>query len=413
MLQDGIGANETNDLYSKGRTYAFVSEIFQRTHAATRATTRTLWADLEAFEAVGAGYPPHHSRIEQQLRTCAPEVEKIIGFEWVYWSPVQSVASAEFCENYKRYLKDETCLENAARDAEYQLEPPPDARWPDAARKLTDGGQDGQAATDFVGWDQQPQAAITIDLQRRTPGICGFAISVMNGGGHAGALPETIAVSVGERPEALREVAMLREPLARDTGQVTYQLLNLKPAQGRYVRFALKTRDRARLLVSEAAVYSTMPHWASRRAKYSVSLVPAAQFPDEGGDLTDGLFSRRWYAQAGWKNLDRPLTVTLDLGHAQAIAGAEAWLLRNDEADVSLPQAMQFASSVDGTTFSPLGSVSVANPRDAQANCFACVKAAQARYVRVTLPARAGWTMLSEIRVWSADESSVKPTPKP
>jgi hypothetical protein len=196
MFQDGIGAAEYRDEEVRGRTYATMREMFERLKKACDKHGRTLWSDLESFEMVGVGYPPHISRTVNQLDFAAPLVEGYAAFEYSYLSPSLSLPSWQFCLNYKRYLEDRPPLENIAWRCPYQVSVPIVENYPDTGKLLTDGGMKETSMSCYTGWRNAPLAQVTIDLGRLREGIEALGSSFYHDSGKGILRPDCLRFSV-------------------------------------------------------------------------------------------------------------------------------------------------------------------------------------------------------------------------
>ncbi|MCX7017634.1 MAG: DUF4434 domain-containing protein [Candidatus Sumerlaeota bacterium] len=401
IFQDGIGANEYIDTDTKGRSFAYIHDLYVRMRRACEATSRTLWADVEAFEAVGCGYPPHISRMADQLAVVAPLAARNIAFEWAYLSPGSSTAAVEFLANYRRYLAGRPLIENVAKNRPYAFSSPPMPAYPDAGMKLTDGGREGAEQKNYVGWENQSRVEVTIELGRTRRGLCGFAASFLNSAAINCAGPASLSVSISTDGSRFIPIGRFPPPFSCDEGGPNvYEMKTTAPAEARYVRFEAEARPGgSRLLAGEMAVFSAVPEHVSRGKRYAYSCEPSSQHPDETFKLTNGDESPRWYAQAGWQDLAGDLVVTIDLESVHKLTTARASFLNNESQGVKLPDAVKVQTSMDAHAFSPLVQLVNESRRDNACNAYSATAGAKARYVRFVIKPSAGWLMLNELTV--------------
>lgn len=402
MFQDGIGAAEYRDEEVRGRTYATMREMFDRLKKACDKHGRTLWSDLESFEMVGVGYPPHISRTVNQLDFAAPWVEGYAAFEYSYLSPSLSLPSWLFCLNYKRYLKDQPYLENIAWRCPYQVSVPILESYPDIAKLLTDGGVKETSMGSYTGWQNAPLAEVTIDLGRIREGIEALGASFYHDPGNGIQRPDCLRFSVSTNGKAFEPVARIERPVVEERASANlYQIALDMPVTARYVRIEVDSQPNAMVLANELSVYSIEPELASRCKAYSLSTPPAQEYPNEYRKLTDGDCCARWYAQVGWKNPAADLSISLDLEETRSIVRLEAWFLRKDEQSVALPRGVSAACSTDGLRFSGSLPLTLEESR----NGFSCRyvwqgEACEARFVRFQLEPDEGWILVNEIKAY-------------
>jgi len=409
LFQDGIGAAEYRDEEVRGRTYATMREMFERLKKACDKHGRTLWSDLESFEMVGVGYPPHISRTVNQLDFAASLVEGYAAFEYSYLSPSLSLPSWQFCLNYRRYLEDRPSLENIAWQCPYQVSVPILENYPDTGKLLTDGGMKETSMSCYTGWRNAPLAQVIIDLGRLRQGIEALGASFYHDPGNGIQRPDCLRFSVSTDGKAYEPVARIEKPVVEENASANlYQIVLSKPVRARFVRVEADCQPDAIVLANELSVYSAEPELVSRGKSYSFSVAPAREYPDEYRKLTDGDCCARWYAQAGWKDLSADLTITIDLEKTQSIDRLEAWFLRKDAQSVALPRSVSVACSTDGIEFSPALTLTLEESRD-ETGCRYLWQgmAREARWIRFRVEPTEGWTLVTELKAYSERENSV------
>lgn len=409
MLQDGIGAfehtppetatDEAAFLKARGRTYQYLDTLYADAQARSTAAGKTLWSDLEAFENVGMGYPPHISRIVHQLAAAAPRVQKTVAFEGLYLSLTTSVSSVEFDENYRRYLSGRPFAENIAKGCAYTCSGTLGAGFPDDGLKLTDGGQDGYSPAHFMGWAAGSAAGATIDLGVESSEIFMLAGAFKDEPGAGIVRPERVSVSISNDASTFTPLGEMQplDPAQRNASCV-YRLKLTAPASGRYVRFAVPAAPGVQTVCGELAAFSPAPQWLSKGKPYSViNMTPSTQFPDEGGELTDGNFAPRWYAQTGWNRPAKPVKIVLDLQEICDVALVRASFMARGESWLQLPAQVRARFSLDGAGY---GAPVALQKQSRPAQQFHAVTAAKARFVELEVTgAPESWVLMSELSV--------------
>lgn len=423
--QDGIGANEGDEMSTGGRTFAYMQEMWTMLKRCTDKYNRELWVDAEFFDKVGGPYPPHFSRVRDQLASAAPFCDGAVGFEWAYLSPGASVSAAgEFYQNYMRWHMGKPWLENIAWKCPYttseSCEEKTEAKG--IVKKLTDNDRDGlHEGRRYVYWENVTKPLeVTIDLQHQRTGIEGFAAALRTEKGN-GMVDESIEVSVSKDNSQWTTVGVLKPNSTDDNEMNVHQLFDLEPVTARYVRFVLTPskeqlaqagKDKARIALCELGVFSTVNDIVSLNKPYLLIPAPADKFPDETGKMTNGDNTTLWYGQCGYYDQKTPVTVTIDLTDGQD-AGIElnrlqTMVLRNEKHGTVLPSAVRVELSNDGKTWSapiPLEMVDYGDRQNVSFEKTLDTKqtATKAKFT-FEPPTEKGWMLISETRVMNLSE---------
>ncbi len=159
---------------------------------------------------------------------------------------------------------------------------------------------------------------------------------------------------------------------------------------------------------SEAASLCTVPPptTPSTGSPYTLSPSPATQYPDSGGELTNGVTAtgESWLNAAGWINTN-PM-VTLDLGQMRTVSEVEIYAgnsFGTGQFGVSRPANVAVSLSTDGVTFTSAGSLTfvafshIGTKEQVDRGTLALT--APARYVRYSITAGGPWVMVTEVVV--------------
>lgn len=124
------------------------------------------------------------------------------------------------------------------------------------------------------------------------------------------------------------------------------------------------------------------------------------QYPDSGGELTDGEFAEVDYTSPGWVGFLKQTSrsITIDLGRVTTVRKLSTDFLFNHGAGVDLPATVDYALSLNGQTFrtvaSPAGD-NVGTVNESRA-VEARIRPTLARYLQVTFDV-ATWGFVDEI----------------
>lgn len=398
MPQDGIGV-EHGDLQA-------VVDYFQAYRKATDATGRTLWADVEVFDTESK--PAPMARIADQIATVSPFVEKMVIWEFGhYLAPGRSRESLELYLDYQNYRLGNPLLGPISRGTGYVLSSTPESTYPDeTAGQLTDG-QARFGSWDPVGWKGTSPISITLDLGGQRKNIYQFRALFLNSESLGGSPPDRVAVFISSDGEEFMPLGELETILEGEDSHHVRALSLIEPAMGRFVRFTLYPAGKT-VLCSELEVLSSeyVPPLVSRLLSqgkpYRISPLPSAQYPDSGGELTDGDRDYRWESVVGWTSAAGPVTCTIDSGEVFQIETIEAFFMRDRGSAVELPASVEASLSVDGNAFSSVGPLMLdsfsAEPADSGILRYTLECTTSARFVRLTMIPGAGWLMPCEFQ---------------
>jgi Domain of unknown function (DUF4434)/F5/8 type C domain/Domain of unknown function (DUF5109)/Fibronectin type III domain len=138
---------------------------------------------------------------------------------------------------------------------------------------------------------------------------------------------------------------------------------------------------------------------------YTASLAASSSYPDTGGtELTDGAFGSATYADPAWQGrlTDSPYSFTVDLGSDQTFQEVDSDWLQVDSAAIYLPAELEVSVSTDGTTFTPIGTMTApaVDTSDQTHDYRLLYINVTARYVRITVtPASSAWSFTDELEV--------------
>ncbi len=420
--QDGLGAGEWEDSPTTGgRTFAYMQELWTLLKRSTDKYNKTLWCDAEFFDKVGGPYPPHFSRVRDQLASCKPFTTGVVGFEWAYLSPGNCVSGAgEFYQNYKRWHEGRPWLENIAWRCPYESNLPFEPNSESAApiKKLTDNDRDGLdgGPRRYVRWiNVSEPLTVTIDLEHVRKGIEGYGIAA-----HTDTKRDTpflkVTAATSVDGKEWKDAGELRWNTREDEIMNVAQLFDQPPVDARYVRFMCapeKVSDKSvRIELAEVGVFSTVSDIVSLNKPYLVEPAPEDDFPDETAKLTNGDTTNLWYGQCGWLGRKAPVTATVELAGADAAPaefnGFELFALRFDKENCSVPAGVKVAWSDDGKAWSAPVELKAKDYGDQQNTIFSAKldTPQKARLVRFSAdpPSKGGWLLISETRVLDLPE---------
>jgi hypothetical protein len=140
---------------------------------------------------------------------------------------------------------------------------------------------------------------------------------------------------------------------------------------------------------------------------YTLSPAPESQYPDSGGELTNGGTDtgESWINAAGWLSVNP--TITLDLGQVYGLNEVEMFVgnsFGNGSFGVFRPASVTVSVSSNGTTFTNVGALSFsahsAIGTKEQVDLGSLEVSTAARFVRYSVQAGGPWVMLMELQVW-------------
>ena len=138
---------------------------------------------------------------------------------------------------------------------------------------------------------------------------------------------------------------------------------------------------------------------------YETSGAPSADYPDSGGELTDGVEGTSSYGDSAWSAYlyVADLEITVDLGESKDFSKVEGVFLNSiNNGGIPYPEWVRFSYSNDKETWTEIVQESFGDtaPEDAvYTYSYELPETVNARYVKLTFPT-AGWVFVSEIRVW-------------
>jgi hypothetical protein len=404
--QDGIGADENIPGGSHGRSYEFIHTIFKDIATVCDKYNVTLWDDLESFQAVGVGLPPHYSRTIRQMEAASPYAKKFVAFEWLYLSPSSSVAAVEFKQNWKRYNEGQELIQmiRAWR---------PHLVTADGKREyvMAEGIGDPSSPDQFVTWTTSGPMDIILPLGFKWNDINGFAASFRSPDKTSSPIQE-IEMYTSVDGKHFKYLTSTNTPNTEDGEIRIYGKFADRPAVGRYVKFRITPAPgRNTIQCGELAVFANASQWISKGCKYTFDVQPDRRVRDEGGKLTDWDDSRWIYAQVGWKDAADQIHVTLDLGRLREVDRVEAAFLKSEGDEptrkdilggftVGLPKTVGIQYSGDGLSYSQIMPTIVSGYGENASYTYGSdLPKVKARFLRLTIdPVKQGWTMISEFR---------------
>jgi hypothetical protein len=141
---------------------------------------------------------------------------------------------------------------------------------------------------------------------------------------------------------------------------------------------------------------------------YTLYPAPASNYPDSGGELTDGVTAtgESWVNAAGW--LYTNPTITVDLGQSYNLAAVYLFVGNshgNGSFGVARPANISLAVSSDGVNFATIGNLDFSAFSDIgtkdQVDTGSAAVGATARWVRFAVTAGGPWVMVTELVVVS------------
>ncbi len=193
------------------------------------------------------------------------------------------------------------------------------------------------------------------------------------------------------------------ETVGQELQELAWFEANFAPAAVRFVK--LTCRGQGWIMLSEVQAYAGGTNVAPEGSYRLIPQpTPTAQYPDSGGELTDGDYPvarHEWGKAIGWS--EGTPGITVDLMRPELVGRVRVHLQGGGAAGVWFPQNVRVSTSLDGQAWSE--SVQVAPNRaeagDEATAAFleAVLEPRQARLVRVDIERR-GWAMVDEIEVY-------------
>lgn len=147
---------------------------------------------------------------------------------------------------------------------------------------------------------------------------------------------------------------------------------------------------------------SSLTNWA-KGASYLYSMAPNETYPDDGGQLTDGVYGQAVFSDPAWVgNLRNDFRmITLDLGQVRSLQEIRANFLHQVSVGIYYPQEVIAEVSTDGVLWEEVG-FQVFQPHRMDSSSGVSQPAvfagfdAEARYVRLTFLVDV-WVFIDEI----------------
>jgi hypothetical protein len=159
----------------------------------------------------------------------------------------------------------------------------------------------------------------------------------------------------------------------------------------------------ASALVGEPGAFAS-----SAGRPYTLSPPPSIDYPDSGGELTNGVTDtgESWVNAAGWPDTDP--TITVDLGQAYNLTGVQLYVgnsFGNGSFGVFRPASVAVLASNDGVSFTPIGSLAFSPFSDVgtknQVDRGSATVSGTARWIRFAIARGepSAWVMVTELVV--------------
>lgn len=144
-------------------------------------------------------------------------------------------------------------------------------------------------------------------------------------------------------------------------------------------------------------------NWAMGKS-YTYSIEPSENYPDTGGQLTDGVRAGSSYTDKAWVGHLREdeREIIVDLGAVRPINALGTSFLQSSGVGIGLPWGVTFAVSEDGETWVELGEIHLnpdEHPNPGVVPAEMKDLDVQGRYVRLYFKVNV-WVFLDEIEVW-------------
>ena len=344
-LQDGVGAGHAavDDLPA---WFKATREAIERARPSTQ-----LWAVTETFT------PDFHTMpvrsVVENMRAVEPYVSRYLSFSFNHYLSPQQVPPAYF-DAYQRYVS----------TGDLDTSPP-------------------SAPQGVVAWARD---AITIEVAWEPAG-------------------DDIGVAGYELYRDGQPVRLL-------PGEVQgYLDGQLEP--GRTYVYSIRafdgTGNRSEPSAAVRVVTPEMPPYMTNLARgkpYTASLPAHSDYPDAGGELTDGRAASPSFRDPAWQGrlTGDVYTLTIDLGRVEAIGAISSSWLQDRSVFVLLPRRVTYSVSRDGQTFTPVGTVvspAVSEQTQVKKYRVLALEGVSGRYVRVEVePIGVSWTFVDEVDVW-------------
>ncbi len=297
----------------------------------------------------------------------------------------------------------------------YVLSPAPSSSYPDSGSELTDGvTATGESWANAAGW-LYVNPTITLDLGQsyQLTEVQLYVGNSHGNGSYGVARPASVTVSVSSDGVNFTAAGNLAFSAWSDIGtknQVDRGRATVN-AIGRWVRFAIIAGGpwvMATECVITGNISGTNPGTnVSLGKSYSLSPAPASNYPDSGGELTNGVTATgsSWANAAGWLNVNP--TIILDLGQAYSLTEVQLFAGNshgNGSYGVAQPANVTVSVSSDGVSFTTLGSLTFSAFSDVgtknQVDRGNLAVSTTARWIRYSVQAGGSWVMVTELAAW-------------
>jgi len=137
---------------------------------------------------------------------------------------------------------------------------------------------------------------------------------------------------------------------------------------------------------------------------YTASVEAHANYPDDGGQLTDGIKAPTLFSDAAWQGYfaSAPFEFVVDLGAVKPIHEISAGFLQDKPLYIFLPKKVEYLVSSDNVTFTSAGSVekpAVGEATRAKDYKITDLSNTYGRYVKMKVTLLSSWTFIDEIEV--------------
>ena len=351
----------------------------------------------------------NQKRWKKRLRTC---LCSILSMACVLSSiPVSAASGGDALVEYT----------NIALGCTYQSSAEPNPSYSDNGGELTDGDYGSATLWDgrWVGFSGYETVDITIDLGSRQvfQGVEAVFLNDVAGGGVN--YPQPFTFSCSDDGQEFSEFHMGRIPSdAPENSTYTYTYKGAANLEAQYVRLSFPASSW--VFIGEIRVLQgkqiALPEYnIAQGASYVSDPQPHSSFPDNGGELTDGISPPADSYDGGWvgySGIDGDVNITVDLGSVQEFRGVEALFLRDvPGGGIGYPDTVSFSYSTDGSRFTQYASgqkPSETPDRGLFNFTHISSNAVEAQYVRLTFPGKY-WVLVGEIRVLSDEPKAVGP----
>ncbi|MDD4125363.1 MAG: DUF4855 domain-containing protein [Eubacteriales bacterium] len=146
----------------------------------------------------------------------------------------------------------------------------------------------------------------------------------------------------------------------------------------------------------------------SNGKSYVLSSAPAANYADDGLELTDGLNGSASYSDNAFCGFEANCTITVDLGQVyNTVYSFELSYLATKQAGINIPGSVTVSYSADNINWTSAGQAVIPAYAEStvQKAALSLEETASARYVRFSVTRLSYWVFIDEISVY-ADEKS-------